>query len=261
MGFLEGKTAVVLGASGEGSIGHKVAVKLISEGARVMIAARREDKVKALAKLIGASPAVCDICSDTAVAALAKQAVDEFGGLDIAINTAGEAIMGDIAVAPEEDIRRAVDIHFIGPMFFFKHMAAAIESDGCIITCSSITAERFVANHAAYMGAKAGTDHVARVAAIEFGPRNIRVNSVSPGFTADTPMTSGFLEIKGLREAFEKEIPLGRLNTPDDVAHVCAWLCHDDSYITGQNIQVNGGNTLTRLPNAAELGALMAAGN
>jgi NAD(P)-dependent dehydrogenase (short-subunit alcohol dehydrogenase family) len=257
MGFLSGKAAVVLGASGEGSIGHKVATKLIAEGAKVMIAARREDKVLELAKLIGATAAVCDITSDASVAALAKKAVDAFGGLDIAINTAGEAIMGDIAVASEEKIRRAVDIHFIGPMFFFKHMAAAIDHDGCIITCSSITADRVIASHAAYMGAKAGTDHVARAAALEFGSRNIRVNSVSPGFTADTPMTNGFLEIEGLREAFEKEIPLGRLNTPDDVAHVCAWLCHDDSYITGQNIQVNGGNTLTRLPNAAELGALM----
>jgi len=258
MGFLEDKVGIVLGASEAGSMGHKIAVKLMSEGAKVILAARTEEKVKALAEEIGAVPAVCDITSEDAVAALAQTALDKFGKLDIAINAAGQPIMGDIAEAREKYIRMAVDVHFVGPMFFFKHMSAAIDRDGSIITISSITATRFVGNHAAYMGAKAGTDHVARVAAIEFGPRNIRVNSVSPGFT-ESPMSKGFLELKGLREAFEAEIPLGRLNTVDDVAHTCAWLCHDDTYITGQNIQVNGGNSLTRLPNAAEMAALVKA--
>lgn len=258
MGFLNDRSAIVLGASEAGGMGHRIAAKLLSEGARVTIAARREDKVRVLAKEIGASPAVCDITSEDAVAALAQQALDEYGKLDIAINAAGQPIMGDIAVAKEKHIRMAVDVHFIGPLFFFKHMSAAIDRDGSIITISSITATRLIGNHAAYMGAKAGTDHVVRAAALEFGPRNIRVNSVSPGFT-ESPMTTGFLQMKGLREAFEAEIPLGRLSTVDDVAHVCCWLCHDATYITGQNIQVNGGNSLTRLPNAAEMAALVKA--
>ena len=193
------------------------------------------------------------------VIALAKNAVDTFDKLDIAVNCAGDAIMGDIAVAEDEDIRKAVDVHFVGPLFFFKHLSAAIGEDGSMITISSITATRLVSNHAAYMGAQAGTDHVVRIAAVEFGPKNIKVNSLSPGFTDDTPMSRPFLELKGLREAFEKEIPLGRLNTAHDVAHVTAWLCHDETFITGQNIHANGGNTLTRLPNAAELAAVVEA--
>ncbi len=256
MAYLKDKVGIVLGASEAGGMGHKIAVKLMDEGANVIIASRRQEKVKSLAKQIGATAAVCDITSEDAVAALAQTAVDKFGKLDIAINAAGQAIMGDISTAKEEDIRKSVDVHFIGPIFFFKHMSRAIDHDGSMITISSITATRLIHNHAAYMGAKAGTDHVARAAALEFGSRNIKVNSVSPGFTDDTPMTRGFLELQGLREAFEREIPLGRLNTAADVAHVCAWLCHDGTYITGQNIHVNGGNNLTRLPNAVELASV-----
>ena len=102
------------------------------------------------------------------------------------------------------------------------------------------------------MGAKAGTDHLVRVAAFEYGPQGIKINSVSPGFT-ESPMTAEFLKIPGIREMFEKEIPLGRLNTVDDVAAAALWVCSDEAYLTGQNIQVNGGNTLRRLP-VIELG-------
>ncbi len=261
MSFLNDKSAIVLGASESGSIGAAIAKKLRDEGASVMIAARRKAQVNALAEELGVIAAVCDITQEQQVAALAKKAVKTFGKLDIAVNSAGDAIMGDIAAANEDDIRKAVDIHFIGPLFFFKHMSAAIGEHGCMITISSITATRLVGNHAAYMGAKAGTDHIVRVAAVEFGPRNIKVNSVSPGFTDDTPMSRPFLKLNGMREVFEKEIPLGRLNTAQDVAHVTAWLCHDDTFITGQNIQANGGNTLTRLPNAMELAAVIKANN
>ena len=108
-------------------------------------------------------------------------------------------------------------------------------------------------NHAAYMAAKAGTDHLVRIAALEYGRRNIRVNSVSPGFT-DTPMTNALLGIAGFRDAFEKEIPLGRLSTIEDVAAATAWVCCDEAYMTGQNLQINGGLSLRRLPTMKELG-------
>ena len=97
------------------------------------------------------------------------------------------------------------------------------------------------------MGAKAGTDHLVRIAATEFGPRGIKVNSVSPAFT-ETPMTAGFLATPGVREAFEAEIPLGRLNTAEDVAATVLWLSSEDAYITGENIHPSGGNRLRRLP-------------
>lgn len=243
----EKKVAVVLGASERKSMGGVIAARLAAEGAQVVVASRRRGKVDALAADIGAVGTVCDITQEQDVAALAEFAVTRFGHLDIAVNCAGEAVMGYIAKTDEATLRRATDVHFIGPFFFLKHMAEKMRSGGSIVTLSSITATLSFPNHAAYMGAKAGTDHLVRIAATEFGPRGIKVNSVSPAFT-ETPMTAGFLATPGVREAFEAEIPLGRLNTAEDVAATVLWLCSDEAYLTGENIHPSGGNRLRRLP-------------
>lgn len=247
MGAFEGKVAVVLAATHPRSMGGAIAKRLIEEGAQVIVTGRSLDKVGPFAREIGAVAAVCDITREVDVAGVAKLALDRFGRLDVAVNCAGEAIMGYIAETDEATLRRAADIHFIGPFFFIKHMAAAMAHGGAIATISSITATLTFPNHAAYMGAKAGTDHLVRVAAFEYGKKGIKVNSVSPGFT-ESPMTFEFLKLPGIREAFEQEIPLGRLNTIDDIAEAVLWICSPVAYLTGQNLQVNGGNTLRRLP-------------
>jgi NAD(P)-dependent dehydrogenase (short-subunit alcohol dehydrogenase family) len=228
-------------------MGGVIARRLIDEGAAVIIAARRLERVDQLARSLGAIGTLCDISVEAQLAALAELAMTRFGRLDVAVNCAGEAIMGGIAETEEAVLRRAADIHFIGPFLFIKHMAAKMSRGGSIVTISSITATLMFPNHAAYMGAKAGTDHLVRIAAVEFGPRGIKVNSVSPALT-ESPMTAGFLEIAGVREAFEKEIPLGRLNTVNDVAAAVLWLSCEEAFLTGQNLHVSGGNSLTRLP-------------
>jgi len=246
------KVAIVLGASDQNSIGGATARRLADEGARVIVAARRLERCEKLADAIGGEALRCDIKSEQEIAALANHAVDRFGRLDIAVNCVGEAVMGYIAETDEATLRHATDLHYIGPFLFIKHMARKMGQGGSIVTVSSITATLTFPNHAAYMGAKAGTDHLVRIAATEFGKRGIKVNSVSPGFT-ESPMTKAFLEIPGVREAFEAEIPLGRLNTVDDVAAAILWLSSDEAYLTGQNLHASGGNTLTRLP-VIELG-------
>lgn len=247
-----GKVAVVLGASEALSMGGTIARRLVDEGAQVVVSARRIARAEALAAGIGAQAFACDITVEQQVADLAAHAIDRFGRLDIAVNCVGEAVMGYIATTDEQTLRHATDLHFIGPFFFIKHMASRMGQGGSIVTISSITASLTFPNHAAYMGAKAGTDHIVRVAAHEFGGRGIRVNSVSPGFT-ETPMTAGFLQTPGVREAFEAEIPLARLNTVEDVAATVLWLSSDEAFFTGQNLHPSGGNTLRRLP-ALELG-------
>lgn len=252
MARFDGKVAVVLGVAEPTSMGGVIARRLGDEGVRVVIGARNLAKLSAVASELGAEATACDITREQDVADLAAFAVERFGRLDIAVNCAGEAIMGYIATTDEATLRRATDIHYIGPFFFIKQMAARMGRGGSIVTLSSITASLTFPNHAAYMGAKAGTDHLVRIAACEFGPRGIRVNSVSPGFT-ETPMTREFLKTPGVREAFEAEIPLGRLNTAEDVAAAVLWLCSDEAFLTGQNLHPSGGNTLKRLP-VLELG-------
>ena len=254
---LEGKSALVLGASGVGGMGAAVAARLRELGAGVMISGRNAEGLRDLAADIGTRHHPCDVTREDDVRALSAATREAFGKLDFAVNCAGQAVMGDIATTSESELRRAVDVHFIGTFFFFKHMPTAIGDDGAMVTVSSVTAQRVINNHAAYVAAKAATEHLVRVAAVEYGERRIRVNSVSPGFTPDTPMTREYAGLKGLREMFEREIPLGRLNTAADVAHTVAFLCDPATYVTGENIQVNGGNALTRLPSREEFIALM----
>lgn len=246
------KVAIVLGASERDSMGGATARRLASEGAHVIVSSRRLEQCEELAREIGGEAKLCDIKQEQQLSDLADFAVERFGRLDVAVNCVGEAVMGYIAQTDEATLRHATDLHFIGPFLFIKHMARQMTNGGSIVTVSSITATLTFPNHAAYMGAKAGTDHIVRIAATEFGPRGIKVNSVSPGFT-ESPMTKAFLEVPGIREAFESGIPLGRLNTVDDVASTIAWLSSDEAYLTGQNLHPSGGNSLTRLP-VLELG-------
>jgi NAD(P)-dependent dehydrogenase (short-subunit alcohol dehydrogenase family) len=113
-------------------------------------------------------------------------------------------------------------------------------------------------HHAAYMGTKAGIDHVVRCVANEYGHKGIRVNSISPGVT-ETPMAGDSLKVPEIRKAFEAGYPLGRIGTIDDIADAALWLASDSCFMTGQNLQVNGGLTLRRNPTMAEMGAALRA--
>ncbi|NWG90927.1 MAG: SDR family oxidoreductase, partial [Parvularculaceae bacterium] len=126
------------------------------------------------------------------------------------------------------------------------------DKGGSIIQISSATAKIMLNNHASYMGTKAGIDHVVRVVAHEFGERGIRCNSISPGLT-DTPMTAEAKEVPGLFESFRAGYPLGRWGTTADIAAAAVFLASDECFMTGENLQVNGGLTLRRNPSAKEL--------
>jgi NAD(P)-dependent dehydrogenase (short-subunit alcohol dehydrogenase family) len=133
-------------------------------------------------------------------------------------------------------------------------MIGVMDQGGSLIQISSATATIMLNDHAAYMGAKAGTDHVLRCVANEFGARGIRANSISPGLT-DTPMTAGAKATPGVYEAFAAAYPLGRVGTSDDIAAAAVWLASDECFMTGQNLQVNGGLTLRRNPTRDEITA------
>ena len=102
------------------------------------------------------------------------------------------------------------------------------------------------------MGTKAGIDHVIRTVANEFGEKGIRANTISPGLT-DTPMTADALQSPALANAFAQCYPLGRYGTSDDIAAAALFLASEDCFMTGENLQVNGGLNLRRNPRAHEL--------
>ncbi len=146
-------------------------------------------------------------------------------------------------------------VQFTGPFQFLQALVKAMTQGGSIIRGSpSVTATIMFDQHAAYMGTKAGMDHVIRCVAHEFGERGIRANSISPGGTADTPMSGGGLNFAPVQQLYNREIPPQRPGTAEDVVNAALWLASDESsFVTGQNLQVNGGQTLRRNPRLQEV--------
>lgn len=249
---LTGKNAIVLGASAKGGSGWAIAEALAAQGCNVVVAARRVAQVQELAAQIGGAAFVCDATKEDEVAALAAAAKGHFGKIDIAINSAGAPERGPIKATTREALQRTLDLNYIAHVFFVKYMAEAMETDGSVIIVSSMSAVcQTDASVFAYSCAKAAANCLVRCAAIEYGPRNIRVNAICPG-PIESAASRGLFLNPELRHAFEKEVPLGRIAQPEDVANAAVWLS-GPAFVTGLDLQVNGGNFLYRFPTPAEL--------
>jgi len=257
MKSLQGKTAVILGAAGRDNMGQAIARRFADEGARVVVAGRHAAELDRFAATIGGASAVCDITVKSHLTALAAFAKDWGGGLDIAVNATGWGLLKPFLETTEEEIDRITALQFKGPFMYFQAVLEVMNQGGSIIQISSATATIMLDDHAAYMGTKAGTDHVIRCIANQFGDRGIRANSISPGLT-ETPMTAQAKAVPGLFESFVPCYPLGRIGTASDIAAAAVWLASDGCFMTGQNLQVNGGLTLRRNPCGAEMQASIA---
>ncbi len=255
MGRLQGKAAIVLGAAGVDNMGQVIARRLTAEGAKVLVAGRHLPALQKLADEIGGVAAVCDITQKADSFALAAKAQAELGGVHIAVNATGWGYLAPFLENTPEDLHKITQLQFIGPIYFYQAMVSAmVESGGgSLIQISSATATIMLNDHAAYMGTKAGTDHVIRCIANEFGAKGVRANSISPGITA-TPMTARAVNTPGVFEAFASCYPLGRVGTSEDIAAAAVFLASDECFMTGQNLQVNGGLTLRRNPTRDEIG-------
>lgn len=262
-GRLAGKGAVILGASGRDNMAQVIARRFHDEGAKVVVAGRRMEALERLAQELGGHAVRCDITSRKDVLELARISTDRLGRIDVALNATGWGLLVPFLETTEEQFDQMSALQFKGPFMFMQAMLTAMGdrsrgNNGSIIQISSATATIMLNDHAAYMGAKAGTDHLVRVAAFEFGRYGIRVNSISPGLT-QTPMTTEHMAIPGLTEAFLAEYPLGRIGTSEDIAAAAVYLASDECFVTGQNLQVNGGLTLRRNPTREEIEASIAA--
>jgi len=255
MGKLEGKVAIVVGASGVNNMGYATARRFAAEGAKVLVAGRREEPLRALAAEIGGAAEPCDLTQPEDIARLVGHAIDRYGRVDIGVNAAGWGLYKPFLETSFEDLQELTRLQFIGPFLFFQALVKAMAHGGSIIEISTVSIVARCDFHAAYSGTKAGIDHVITCIANDFGGRGIRANIISPGFT-DTPMAAPFMENPAVVCAFNRETPLNRPGTPDDIANAALWLASDESaYVTGMNIQVNGGLFLRRLPNMAEIAA------
>lgn len=258
MGRLNGKAAVILGAAGKDNMAQCVARRIRAEGAQVVIAGRHMEELRRFAAEIDGHAIACDITSAADVEALATRALEKMGSVSIAVNATGLGLPTPYLTATRADLEKIMTVQFIGPYQFFQSMINAMAHGGSLIQISSATATIMLNDYSAYMGTKAGFDHVIRCIANEFGNRGIRANSISPGLT-DTPMNAEAKKIPGLFASFIKSYPLGRIGTSEDVAAAAVWLASDECFMTGQNLQVNGGLTLRRNPTPDEIGQAIAA--
>jgi NAD(P)-dependent dehydrogenase (short-subunit alcohol dehydrogenase family) len=263
MGELAGKTALILGAGSPGNMGQHIARRFLAEGAKVLVAGRKADALDSFAREVGCEWAVCDLTDEASIAALGVTAAERLGGIDIALNSAGWGLLKPFLDTTQDDLVAMTALQFIGPFHFYQAMIRKMARSrggrgGSIIQISSATATIMLNDHAAYMGTKAGADHVIRCVAHEFGREGIRANSISPGLT-ETPMTADAMAVPGLFDAFLAAYPLSRIGTSEDIATAAVWLARDDCFMTGENLQVNGGLTLRRNPTNDEIAAAIAA--
>ncbi len=257
MGQLEGKRAVIIGASLEGNMGQVMARRFRKEGATVLVASRKAEASAAFAESIGGYSTPCDITQRDDVFALAEFAKQKMGGIDIAVNSTGLALGGPFLEFPERDLDTLIALQFKGAFFFLQAMVGAMlekpETGGSIIQISSAVAHRSTTvdlGFDAYMGTKAGIDHVVRAVANRFGRQGIRVNSIAAGHT-DTPMHHDNYQgdiPDWMKAAFADATPMGRYGTCEDVAAGAVWLACDECFMTGEALQINGGLTLRRNP-------------
>ena len=257
---LEGKKALVLGVA-PGNVGAAIAQRYVDHGAQVMIAGRRADALEDVARTVGAQWRQCDITVQDDIDRLVSDSAQALGGIDIGVNATGWGLLKPFLDHDRSDLEQMSAVQFTGPFQYFQALLRAMTDGGSIIQISSVTATIMFDHHAAYMGTKAGIDHVVRCIAHEFGHQGIRANSIAPGGVADAPMSGGGLMVPAVAALYRREIPLGRAGVSADVADAALWLASDESgFVTGQTIHVSGGQTLRRNPSMQDvMGAFGAA--
>jgi 3-oxoacyl-[acyl-carrier protein] reductase len=244
MGNLEGKTALVTGASQ--GIGRACALDLAKRGARVALAARSQAKLESLSEEIAAlggeaKAFVLDLASEESVQAAAREAVAHFGSVDILVNNAG--ITKDVLLLrmKRADWDQVLTTNLTGAFLMTRALLNPMLRSrwGRIINISSVVGETGQAGQANYSASKAGLIGFTRSMAREVASRSVTVNAVAPGYI-DTAMTAALDDKQ--REAMLSFVPLGRAGTAADVAHAVSFLASEEAaYITGHVLDVNGG--------------------
>jgi 3-oxoacyl-[acyl-carrier protein] reductase len=242
---LKGKSAIVTG--GSLGIGRAIALELAREGADVAVNYRRHDTEAK--ELIGEIEALgrrglavkADVASYPDAEAMVARVVEDFGRLDILVCNAGITWDGVIWKMTSEQWQSVIDVNLTG--YFNYNKAAALifkdQKSGKIVNVSSINGLRGKFGQANYAASKAGEIGLSKSLARELGKMNVNVNVVAPGMVLTDMMKDIPMEFQ--RKAMDETV-LGRFATPEEVAHLVAFLCSDLSrHITGEVIKIDGG--------------------
>jgi 3-oxoacyl-[acyl-carrier protein] reductase len=244
---LQNQVAIITGAAGAG-IGQATARRFAQEGAHVVISdthPRRTDEVsQAIAAEYGVKTLgiVCDVLSREQVETMVQHTLDSFGRIDILVNNAGRNILSPVADMTDEQWDTVINVCLRGTFYCSRAVLKPMmeQKRGNIVSLSSVAGLRGSEKQAHYCAAKAGIIGFTRTLALEVASYNIRVNAIAPGL-----IYNDFLRRIYPDEFFEKaakNIPLGRMGQPIDIANAILYLVSEEgSYLTGQTLSVNGG--------------------
>ncbi|RAV13891.1 short-chain dehydrogenase [Mycolicibacterium sp. GF69] len=239
-----GRTAIVIGAAS--GIGWATARALAAEGDRVTLADRNADGVRQRAAELGDPHVAAEVEVTDEVSV--QRLFEETGPLDIVVNCAGFGSLGLITDLAVEEFRSVVDVCLTGGFIVAKYAGRHLRAGGSLVSISSLNGRQPAVGMSAYCSAKAGLSMLTQVAALEMGPRGIRVNAVSPGFV-ETPLTEGSSLIPGLVEDYVDNTALGRAGRPEEIADAVLFLCSEKAgWLTGEVLDLNGGAHLKKYP-------------
>ena len=249
----EGKVALVTGTTS--GIGKATAVRLASEGAKVAVTARREEKLKELVlEIEGAGGSAYAIPGDLTSVSDRKRLVDEtvaqYEGLDILVNAAGIIAFGTIEDTSLEDWQKMFDINVVSVFHLMQlSLPHIIRRKGNIVNVSSVNGMRSFPGVLAYNSSKSALDQLTRCSALELAPAGVRVNNVNPGVVVtELHRQAGLDETKyaAFLERSKTTHPIGRVGKVEDLAALITFLASDEAgWITGDTVNIDGGRHLT----------------
>jgi NAD(P)-dependent dehydrogenase (short-subunit alcohol dehydrogenase family) len=248
---LDGKVAVVTG--GGRSIGAAISRRLAREGATVVVAQRSEDEARVTADEIGsaggrAMAIKADVASESSVAQMMEQVLQDHGKVDILVNNAGVGVVESVLDMTMENYDAVMDVNVRGLLLCTKYAGRAMTTagSGCIINLASVNGMVGFPNITVYNASKGAVLAITRQTALDLGPHGVRVNAISPGYI-DNPMMRAYCDAQpkpeGALAAAFGSIPLGRFGSEEDIAGGAAYLASDDAkWVTGTTLLIDGGS-------------------
>ncbi|MGM8216753.1 3-oxoacyl-ACP reductase FabG [Bacillaceae bacterium W0354] len=244
MGRLQDKVAIITGSAN--GIGLEAAVRFLKEGAKVVIAdfeantgAEREKQLRA--EGFDVTFIQVNVADRTSVDAMVEKAVSTYGKVDILINNAGITRDAMLKKMTQEQFQQVLDVNLTGVFNCTQAVLPYLVENGKgkIINTSSVSGTYGNVGQTNYAAAKAGLIGMTKTWAKELGRKNINVNAVAPGFTETAMVTS---VPDHIIESLKKQVPLGRLGKPSDIANAYLYLASDESdYVNGHVLHVDGG--------------------
>ena len=247
----QNKVLIVTGATS--GIGRATALMAVDRGAKVSFVARREQALNTLCSPLSAGSVLsipADLTKDEDRQRVVQQTIERFGGIDVLVNAAGIIGNGTLENTPLDAWDHMMDVN-LRSLFRLTQLAlpSIIERKGNIVNVSSVTGVRSFPNVLAYCVSKAGVDQLTHCAALELGPKGVRINAIDPGVVlTNLHRASGMPE-----ESYQKFLdhskgthPIGRVGNPEEVAELILFLASDRAgWITGGSFSIDGGRAQT----------------